>query len=51
MGSKWVCMGDRYDDGHMYVNLKNQGYYVVAKTAVRGKNIMHNGDRLSDRGY
>jgi hypothetical protein len=51
LGDKWVCIGDRYDDGVMYVNLKAQGCWAVAKRAVHGKGIRHDGERLSERGY
>jgi hypothetical protein len=46
LDGKWVCV-DKGDDGVMYVNLKNKGYYVLAQSSGYTKGVLQNGERLS----
>lgn len=48
LGDKWVCIGDRYDDGVMHANLKGHGNWVVTKRATEGKGIRNNNCFLNE---
>ncbi|KAM0710645.1 hypothetical protein Q7P35_001383 [Cladosporium inversicolor] len=47
LGDKWGCIGDRYDDGVMYANLKRHGCWALGKTSDQVKGILDRGLRLS----
>jgi hypothetical protein len=49
LGDTRVCIGDRYSDGTMYMNLKKQGYWALAKCVDSAQGIRHAGAYLSER--
>jgi hypothetical protein len=49
LGDTWVCIGDRYGDGTMYMNLKKQGYWALAKCVDSAEWILHDGFYLSEK--